>query len=124
MLKSFVEFVGIFKGEDPMVSVVAEITKEGFKWETVPNPKYCVRQNFTVGHAGPEDLAQFVNKALQEIAILGGMMVHKKEPHQQFDFSNQVFVPMHMFSRIECIVKRITTTPENPDALETKEMTN
>ena len=108
--KSFVEFIGIYK-EPPQDSFY------------LPAP-ICVRQGFEVEHREKEDLAFFINKAFQELAMLGGMLTHKKEPHERWDFSNQVFIPMHMFSRIECSVKRITAVPENPDALDPKETVN
>ena len=123
-LQSFVEFVGIVKDQHPTVPVLLGIEKEGLKWGENPNPYYYVRQNFTVAHEGPEDLAEFINKAFCELAMLGGMMSHKKEPHERFDFNNQVFIPMHMLLRIECVVKRITLAPENPDVLETEERKN
>ena len=123
-LQSFVEFVGIVKGEDPTQVVLLGLEDGKPKWGSEPNPKHFVRQNFTVAHEGPEDLAEFINKAFCELAMLGGMMSHKKEPHERFDFNNQVFIPMHMLLRIECVVKRITLAPENPDVLETEERKN
>lgn len=123
-LESFVEFIGIFNDQHPTIPVMEAIAEDGVKWGEAPNPHYCVRQGFRVQHEGKEDLANFINRAFQELVVLGGMMVHKEEPHEQFDFSNQVFIPMHRLSRIECSVKRITSVLENPDALETEERKN
>ena len=83
-------------------------------------PEAYLRQNFRFEHGGDEDLAQFVNAALQEVVKLNGMVVHKKEPHMRFDLNNQTFVPMHMFSRIDIWVKPILETPILEDAVEDK----
>lgn len=124
VLESFVEFIGVLK-DVPKTRMVLRRPKNGnpneLDWEPVPpeqQPPAEVRQGFKVTHEGKEDLALFINKAFQELAMLGGMLTHKKEPHAQWDFNNQVFTPMHMFSRIECSVKRITAPPVNPDSLD------
>ena len=90
---SFVEFIGVYK--EPQSSVDGDV-------------RYEVRKGFTVRHEDKEDLGLFVQKAFQEIAMLGGLLAHKKEPHQDRDFNNEFFVPMHMLSRVECVVKPIS----------------
>jgi len=89
---SFVEFVGVYKEPQSINDV----------------KRHEERKGFTVRHEDKEDLAVFINKAFQEIAMLGGFLTHKREPHQVFDFNNEFFIPMHMFSRIECVVKPIS----------------
>lgn len=95
-MQSLVEFRGILK-EQP--------------YQDLPNgavPEAYVRQNFRFEHEAEEQLGEFINAALQEIVKLGGMVIHKKEPHKRFDFNNQTYIPTHMFSRIDLYVKRIT----------------
>lgn len=94
MRETFVEFRGYLLGMPPDLAT-----------GSIP----YVRQNFTFVHDTTDELGTFINKAIQEISRLGGMIVHKKEPHKQYDWNNMAFVPMHMISSIEPYVKPIAT---------------
>jgi hypothetical protein len=83
---------------------IKAILNDGCRDDCEPNFK---SHKFTVSHDTQDQLRDVFNKAVGEIYTMQGM-IYLKDPLKLNNFSNLVFLPMHMIARLEFEVKGIT----------------
>lgn len=97
---------------DTFIRIIG-ILRDGCEEDVQPN---TVETQFTVRHDNPEGLYASIEKAMQDIFKMSGMLVakHPGKLVKKGDVSDLKYVPMHMIARIEFVTKSLSGKVSGP----------